>query len=160
MLQEKVGEALRKLPLPVTVATVGRGGVDNALTISWVAPLSFDPPRLMMAVDKLHYSVEFLESTKNFVINVLGGDQSKLAGHFARQSMSDEDKLDEVRTREAPSGGAILTDALAYFDCEVHAIHEAGDHLMVVGTILEAEVLRDGEPLHTTAGLRYQKKLG
>jgi 3-hydroxy-9,10-secoandrosta-1,3,5(10)-triene-9,17-dione monooxygenase reductase component len=56
-----------------------------------------------------------------------------VAGQFARQSMTGEQKLDGVATREGTTGAAILNDALAWFDCEVAAIHEAGDHLVVVG---------------------------
>lgn len=157
MKQERFVEVLRKLPLPVTVVTVGRGGVENGLTVSWVAPASFDPPQVMFAVDRLHYSVEFLRSTKNFGVNVLGAGQERLAGHFARQSLTGERKLDEVRTRESFTGAAILADALAYLDCELAAVHEAGDHLIVVGTVVDAGVLREGAPLSAADTVQYRQ---
>jgi flavin reductase (DIM6/NTAB) family NADH-FMN oxidoreductase RutF len=157
MKQERFVEVLRKLQLPVTVVTVGRGGVENGLTVSWVAPASFDPPQIMFAVDRLHYSVEFLRSTKNFGVNVLGAGQERLAGHFARQSLSGERKLDEVRTRESFTGAAILADALAYLDCELAAVHEAGDHLIVVGTVVDAGVLREGAALSATDTAQYRQ---
>ena len=111
----------------------------------------------MFAADRLHYSVDFLRSTRNFAVNLLREGQARYAGHFARQSMANEDKLKSVPTREAVTGAAILTEALSYLDCEVSAIHEAGDHVIVVGQVVEAGVLNDGEPLTTLAGLRYQK---
>jgi len=157
MGESKVEEALRMFPLPVSVVTVGRGAVENALTISWASPVSFEPLQFMIAVDKKHYSVEFLESTKNFVINLLKADQRKLAGHFAKRSYTGKGKLDEVATREASTGGAILTDALAYFDCEVVAKYEVGDHNLYIGRVVEAGVLGEGEPLTTSAGIRYVK---
>ncbi len=158
MKPERFAEVLRKVPLPVTVVTVGRGGVENGLTVSWVAPASFDPPQIMFAVDKLHYSVDFLRSTKNFGVNVLGEGQEKLAGHFARQTLVGEQKLGAVRTRESFTGAAILADAVAYFDCELVAVHEAGDHLVVVGTVVDAAVLGDAAPLTTlAAGVQYRK---
>ena len=154
MAQQTFAEVLRKFPLAVCVVTVGRGGAENALTVSWASPVSFDPPQMMIAVDRLHYSADFLPSTKNFCINVLREGQERLAGQFARQSMSHEDKEMSAPTRESDTGAAILTDALAYFDCE---INEVGDHLMVVGKVVDAGVLGEGEPLPTHAGLRYQK---
>lgn len=157
MDKDTFAQVLQKFPLPVTVVTVGRGGAENALTVSWVTPVSFDPPQVMFAADRHHYSVDFLRSTKNFCVNVLRDGQQRLAGHFARQSMTKEDKLADVTTREGDSGAAILTDALSYLDCEVSALYESGDHLIVVGNVVDAGILRDGEPLTSAAGPRYTK---
>lgn len=157
MANEAFTQVLQRFPLPVSVVTVGRGGAENALTVSWICPVSFDPPQIMFAADRLHYSVDFLRSTKNFAVNLLRDGQKRYAAHFARQTMAHEDKLKVVPTREAVTGAAILTEALSYLDCEVTALHEAGDHVIVVGRVLEAGVLNDGEPLTTAAGLRYTK---
>lgn len=159
MKPELFAEVLRRVPLVISVVTVGRGGAENGLTVSWVSPVSFDPPQFMIAIDQHHYSMDFLQSTKNFAINILREDQQRLAGHFARQSMSKEDKLEQVRTHEATTGAAILSDAVAFFDCELTAIHEVGDHYLVIGRVVDAGVLNDGEALtmHAGAGLRYVK---
>ena len=157
MAQETFADVLRKFPQSVSVVTVGRGGVENALTVSWASPVSFDPPQMMISVDRLHYSADFLRSTKNFCLNVLRDGQQRLAGQFARQTMADEKKMEGVATRESETGAAILTEALAYFDCEITAVHETGDHLMVVGKVVDAGVLGDGEPLPMNSALRYQK---
>jgi flavin reductase (DIM6/NTAB) family NADH-FMN oxidoreductase RutF len=154
----EIRAALDLIPYPVTVVSVGRGGVENALTVAWLTQASFDPPMVLFVVDKGHYSEEILRSTKNFVVNVLGADQAKLAGHFARQSMSGESKLDRVPTREADSGASIITDAVAWLDCEVASIHPAGDHLVVIGRVLDGAVQRQAEPLSTASGLRYRKR--
>lgn len=157
MAKDKFQEVLAKFPLGVSVATLGRGGVESALTISWMSPVSFEPPHVMIAVDKLHLSVDFLKSTKNFVLNLLKADQAKLAGVFAKQSVQGENKLAGVKTREAPSGAPILTDALAYLDCEVAQTLEVGDHLLFIGKVTECDVLNDAEPLTTLGGPRYTK---
>lgn len=158
MRQAQFTDVLRKVPLVVSVVTVGRGGVENGLTVSWACPVSFDPPQFMIAVDRHHYSVDFLKSTKNFAVNVLRSDQVKLAGHFARQSMSGEEKLAAFATRESATGAAILADAVAYLDCELANVVETGDHLLFIGNVVDAGILHDDEALSTTqAGLRYQK---
>jgi len=157
MAKDKLSAALDKFPLGVSVATLGRGGVESGLTISWMSPVSFEPLHLMIAVDKLHYSVDFLKSTKNFVLNILKSDQMKLAGAFARSSMGGENKLDKVKTRESQTGAAILTEALSYFDCEVVKSIEVGDHILFVGKVVDAAILNPGEPLTTMAGIHYHK---
>ncbi len=159
MAKGKFDDVLKKFPLGVSVVTVGRGGAENGLTVSWAMPVSFAPLHLAISVDAKHYSVEFLDSTKSFVLNLLGKGQEKLAAHFAKQSFSGQDKLGGFATREGQSGAAILTDALAYFDCEVVGKHAYGDHLLYVGKVVDAAVLaKDGEPMLTVEGMRYVKK--
>ena len=150
-------EVLRKFPLAVSVVTVGRGGAENALTVSWATPASFEPPMFLVAVNRLHYSLDFVKSTRNFTVNVLAEGQEKLAGQFARQSMQGEDKLAGVAHREGQTGAPILTDAVAYFDCELAFYVEAGDHYLLVGRVVDAAVLRDARALVGGSALRYQK---
>jgi flavin reductase (DIM6/NTAB) family NADH-FMN oxidoreductase RutF len=158
MQPESFADVLRSVPLFVSVVTVGRGGAENGLTVSWAAPVSFEPPHFMIAVDRHHYSADFLRSTKNFAVNVLRADQARIAGQFAKQSMAGEDKLAGLKLKESQTGAAILADALAWFDCELTAIHEVGDHLLVIGEVVDAGVNGAGDALTTTvAGLRYLK---
>ena len=153
----EIHAALESLPCPVTVVSVGRGGVDNALTVSWICPASFDPPMVALAIDKRHYSEELLRSTRTFVVNVLGEDQKKLAGHFALQAIAGEDKFKDLATREAAGGARILSDAVAWLDCEVEAIHPTGDHLLVVGKVLDGAVQREVAGLTNASGIRYRR---
>ncbi len=157
MTPEKFADTLRGFPLAVSVVTVGRGGADNALTVSWAAPVAFDPPHFMIAVDEHHYSVDFLKSTRNFCVNVLREGQERLAGRFARQSMTQEDKLEAIPVREGETGAAILTEALAYFDCELVSATVVGDHLLVLGRVVDGGILNGGKPMQASAGLRYSK---
>jgi len=160
MSESNFSDVLAKIPYGVSVVTMGRGGaqVENGLTISWMSQVSFDPPMLMVAVDKLHYSVDLLRSTKNFCVNLLGEDQLPLAGRFAKQATTADDKLTDVPQRPAESGAAILTDSVAYFDCEVTSMVEAGDHLLVIGKVEDAAVLGERAALTSASGLRYRKK--
>ncbi|MCX5730724.1 MAG: flavin reductase family protein [Deltaproteobacteria bacterium] len=153
----RFAEVLRKFPLAVSVVTVGRGGSENALTVSWATPVSFDPPMFLVALDRLHYSIDFAKSTKNFAVNLLAEGQERLAGQFARQAMQGEDKLKGVARREGETGATILTDAVAYIDCELTNVVEAGDHYLLLGRVVDAGLLRDAQPLVSGASLRYQK---
>lgn len=157
MSTDSIKQALETIPYGVSVVTVGQGGVENALTVSWFSQVSFKPAMIMIAVDSKHYSIEFLHSTKNFTLNVLSEEQKALAGHFAKASDTQSGKLDDVPSREAESGGAILTEALAYIDCELHASYEVGSHTIFIGQVIAAERLKEGSPLTTASGMRYRK---
>ena len=81
---EKVfAKELSKIPYSVCVVTVGLGGTENGLTVSWITQVSFDPPMILFAIDKKHYSTELVEDVPSFVVNVLRDDQIPVAGHFS-----------------------------------------------------------------------------
>jgi flavin reductase (DIM6/NTAB) family NADH-FMN oxidoreductase RutF len=147
---------LAKIPYGVSVVTVGLGGSENGLTVSWLTQVSFEPPMLLFAIDKKHYSTELVEDVPSFVVNLLREDQANVAGHFARASTTKKRKIDEFPTRQTNNGVPILSDALAYYECDVVARHEAGDHYLVVGQITAAAIVKDGAPLTSAAGMRYR----
>ena len=156
MSEAPFADALSKISYAVSVVTVGAGGVENGLTISWLTQVSAKPPLLLFSIHKDHYSRERLDDHPHFVVNLLGEDQAKMAAHFAKASMVGADKIDEFATHAGANDVPILDEALAYFDCDVSAIHEVGDHLLVVGLVKEAHVQRQGAPLTSASGLRYR----
>lgn len=154
---EKVfAKELSKIPYSVCVVTVGLGGTENGLTVSWITQVSFDPPMILFAIDKKHYSTELVEDVPSFVVNVLRDDQIPVAGHFAKASTTKKRKIDEFPTKPTSTGLAILTDSLAYFECDVVARHEAGDHYLVIGKVTDAAILNEGTALTTLQGIRYR----
>ena len=156
MSNADIATVLKKIPYPVSVVTLGTGGAENGLTISWLSQVSFDPPMVMFAMDKNHYS-NLPMGSKSFVVNLLKSNQNSIAGHFARQSMEGENKIDKFPTRPAESGSPILTEALAFLDCEVEKSIEVGDHVLYIGKVIEAGLLNDGQPLTSVSGMHYQK---
>ena len=57
------------------------------------------------------------------------------------------DAFRDVPHRIAASGSPILDGVAAFMDCRVHAMHEAGDHLIFIGEVLELDVQDGGTPL-------------
>lgn len=58
-----------------------------------------------------------------------------------------DDKFADVEWSPGPSGSPIIAGSIAYIDCEIEAIHDGGDHHIVVGRVIELEVLESKEPL-------------
>lgn len=156
MSDKKFSDVLSKIPYSVSVVTVGVGGVENGLTVSWFSQISFEPPMLMFSIAKTHYSTDILKDHPTFVLNLLSADQKDVAAHFATQSMLGEDKIDKFPTKLAKSDVPILAEALAYFDCEVREQVEAGDHLLIVAEIVDGGVLNSGDTLTSDSGMRYR----
>jgi flavin reductase (DIM6/NTAB) family NADH-FMN oxidoreductase RutF len=86
------------------------------MTASAVSSLSLDPVLLLVCINHNLPTHTAIESSRCFVVNVLGEGQEDLALHFARPSA---DKFAGIALRtehELP----VLADAIAYFVCDVH----------------------------------------
>ncbi len=125
-------DALGYFATGVCIATTTRGSERIGITINSFASVSLSPALVLFSVGRALHSFEVFEQATGFTINVLRQDQTELSSRFARAG---EDKWKDVPCVEGAHGGVILTGALASFDCKRHALHEGGDHLVLVGEV-------------------------
>ncbi len=138
----------RCLTTGVYVIGVAHGGRANAFTAAWLTQVSFDPLLLALSINPEHVSYPLLQGGRAFTVNVLQQGQLDLARHFGCQSARDADKLAGVRLRPGRSGAPILLEAAAYLECRVTGQMTAGDHEMMIGEVVEGEILvQAAEPL-------------
>ncbi len=136
------------IPQGVFVVTTQADGKINGMTAAWVSQVSFKPRLLAVAIAPQRYTYELIEKSKVFCINVLSEDQIELAKHFGFQSGRKVNKFETVPYKFALKGSPVILSAVAYFECEVTHMYEAGDHIIVVGEVGDYEVLRpDAKPL-------------
>jgi flavin reductase (DIM6/NTAB) family NADH-FMN oxidoreductase RutF len=79
-----------------------------------------------------------------FCVNILGERQEDVCRRFA---MKGGDKFTGLGWRPASTGSPVLNDVLAWIDCTIESMHDAGDHLIVVGRVHELELGVEGTPL-------------
>ncbi len=138
-------ELLRLISCGVYVIGVAADGRKNAFTAAWVVQVSFDPVLIALSINPHHRSYALLKQGGGFTVNVLARDQLELARHFGQSG--DVDKLAGIAWLEGHCGAPILTDALAWLDCDFHHECPAGDHIVVMGRVLGGGVQRLGDPL-------------
>jgi flavin reductase (DIM6/NTAB) family NADH-FMN oxidoreductase RutF len=113
------------------------------MTASAVSSLSLDPVLLLVCINHNLPTHTAIESSRCFVVNVLGEGQEDLALHFARPSA---DKFAGIALRtehELP----VLADASAYFVCDVHERYGGGDHSIFIGLVRACGAERGKRPL-------------
>lgn len=137
-------ELCRSISHGVYVIGVGAGENVNAFTAAWVMQVSFDPVMLALSINPEHRSYALLEAGQCCTVNILGRDQIAVAEHFGR---SVADKMSGFRWRTAKTGAPVLSESLAYFDCELSHFTDAGDHRVAVLKVVDAAQLRPGAPL-------------
>lgn len=140
----KFRQVLGHFPTGVTVVTAAPASGPVGLAVGSFASVSLDPPLVAFFPDKRSTSWPRIEEAGSFCVNVLAEDQEEVCRRFASKS---DDKFEGLGWRPAPSGAPILAGTLAWIDCDIHAVIDAGDHFYVTGAVRELEVEREGGPL-------------
>lgn len=147
-MSKPLARLFQTLSCGVYVVGVAHGQRRNAFTAAWVAQISYRPLLLALSVNPQNFSCDLIRSGHAFAVSVLSQGQLHLAQHFGTRSGRTDDKLAGIRWRTAQTGAPILSDAMAYFDCRLHFTRRAGDHLLVVGKIMDGALLNpDAIPL-------------
>ncbi len=120
------------------------GGAPAAMIVGSFTSVSLDPPLVAFFPDKGSTSWPKIEAAGRFCVNVLGDTQEALCRTLASK---EADKFDTVAHHLSASGSPVLDGALAWIDCTIHAVHEAGDHHMVLGAVHTLDTHGDGTPL-------------
>lgn len=142
-----IKDALKKLTHGVYVISTRCGDRVNAMTAAWVARASFSPPLVTIAIGKTRYSHDLIKEGGVFAINVLGREGIPAGKHFGLTTGRKTDKFANLSYDTKVTGSPILRDALAYLDCKVVSHHDAGDHTIFIGEVLDGAVLKDEGPL-------------
>jgi flavin reductase (DIM6/NTAB) family NADH-FMN oxidoreductase RutF len=129
--------ALRqKLGLFVTGVTVIAMEVDDsirALTANSFTSLSLNPPLVLFCLGKGTKAGQVIEQLREFSVNILSQEQRALSTYFAG-SWKGDDPPPFTFTRG--EGGPRLDGCVATLGCTVNAVHEGGDHWIVVGQVV------------------------
>lgn len=113
---------------------VGRSGDSvQAMTANAVSSLSLDPPLVLFCPAKKSRMAQNLDGIEGFTINFLREEQQALSSYFAGGWKHEQPP--PHRLVDAP-GAPRLEGALASLCCAKHAVHDGGDHLVVVGRVL------------------------
>jgi flavin reductase (DIM6/NTAB) family NADH-FMN oxidoreductase RutF len=144
----EVAALFRRLSAGVHVIGTAHGERRDAFTAAWLMQVSFDPLLVALSVNPSHASYPLLRGGGGFTVSVLRGEQQEAARHFGTTSGRDVDKLAGRRWRPGRGGAPILTDALAWLECDLAGAMPAGDHEVVLGKVTAGGLLApDAAPL-------------
>jgi N-acetyl-1-D-myo-inositol-2-amino-2-deoxy-alpha-D-glucopyranoside deacetylase len=132
----------------VTVMTSVLDGEPHGMTASSLASLSLDPPLVMVGIGRQTVMAEHVVRSGRFALSVLGADQAAVSTAFALPDRPlGTAMFADVATATSSGGALLLTDAIAHVECHVRAVHDGGDHLLVVGEVVALDGTGDDAPL-------------
>jgi 3-hydroxy-9,10-secoandrosta-1,3,5(10)-triene-9,17-dione monooxygenase reductase component len=138
-------QVLGHFPTGVTVITAITDAGPVGLAVGSFFSVSLDPPLVAFCAGKSSTSYPKIAEVGHYCVNVLADEQEDICRIFASKG---DDKFSTIGWRPSPATGApVINDVLAWIDCEIDAVHEAGDHYIVIGRVHELEVAHEGGPL-------------
>ena len=152
--------ALRMIPYGIYVLTAEDGdGNTAAATVNWVTQMSFKPPLVAVGVKADSGAYEVLKAAGHFALNMLGKGQQGAAFTFFKPAERDGDTLSGEAISAGSSGAPVLASAIAHVECKVAEIVERGDHHIIVGEVIDANVAKQPEG-RADAAILEMKELG
>jgi len=129
----------------VTVITgIDQNGKPVGITISSFNTVSLNPPLVLWSIGSQSDLCNSFRIGQKQLIHVLDVNQKDLALVFAKQLNKNNIQMEH---QIEPSGLMRLANCLAYFECETVAVHEGGDHHIIVARVLSIEQDSDRYPL-------------
>jgi flavin reductase (DIM6/NTAB) family NADH-FMN oxidoreductase RutF len=119
----------------------------NGMIASWVSQVSYAPPQIMVAVHPHRYSHQLIEKGGSFALHVLDKSQQNFLSRFKGEDPAA--KFSDLNWTTGKTGCPILSDCLAYLECELKTHYRPGNHTLFIGEVVDAGVLAKASPLNT-----------
>ncbi|MEY4733177.1 MAG: hypothetical protein RLZZ464_1243 [Pseudomonadota bacterium] len=117
----------------VTVVTAHHEGQDWGMTCNSFSSVSLNPRLVLWSIRKEASSLHAFTQSGGFTVSVLASAQADLAMQFAKGSMPE--RFAGVPATRQASQRLRLEGAVAWFDCTLHQLVDAGDHHIVIGQV-------------------------
>jgi len=138
-------QVLGQYPTGVCVVTATPSeGPSAGMVVGSFTSVSLDPPLVAFLPDRSSSTWPRIQGAGKFCVNILGADQESICRNFASKAA---DKFEGQSYRMSALGSPILENAVAWMDCEIDSVTEAGDHYIVVGLVRDLQIERGGLPL-------------
>lgn len=150
--QSQFRTALGRFPSGVVAVTGSAGEQPLGMTIQSFAAVSLDPPMVLICPASKSSTWPRIFETGSFCVNVLQFAQKDICLAMAQSGV---DKFRGVDWTPSPRhGNPVIAGSAAWFDCSISEIHTGGDHVVVLGTVVDAaSTVKASDPLvfHTSA---------
>jgi flavin reductase (DIM6/NTAB) family NADH-FMN oxidoreductase RutF len=144
---KEMAAAVGRVPSGIFVLTARQGACETGFLASWVQQCSFEPLQVSVAVKSGRAVAEWLTPGAPFVVNILEEDQTELLVHFGKGFALQEPAFTGLDVDRKVAGAPVLSEALAFLDCQVAGRFAAGDHEVYVGRIVGGRLLNEGRPM-------------
>lgn len=140
-------DALGRFATGITVITCDSALGPLGITANSFASVSLDPPLVLWSPGKASKRYEAFVNAKHYAIHVMSAAQANICSGFT----SDGHAFDGYDWHACPKGVPLIAGCLSRFECTQEAVHDAGDHSLIVGRVTRAST-QAADPLMFYSG--------
>ncbi len=114
------------------VTTLTEDGRHTGVTVNSFSSVSLEPPLVLFSLLRSATIYAVFERARGFNVNVLSQKQKLVSNRFTRPGSL---VWDDIVHHRGANGCAVLTESLAWFECERYTDYDGGDHAILVGRV-------------------------
>lgn len=141
-----LAQALGRVPTGLYVVSTSTSDGPIGFVGSFVQQVGFEPPTMCVAVGSGRSHLEAIRASGGFALSLLDKESQGQMSAFFKAPPEGRTQFDALETKATDGGRTVLSNCLAWMDCELTGEHAVGDHVIVFGTVKQAERVREGEP--------------
>ena len=128
------------MPSGLYVVGSRAGERRNLMTANWATQVSFDPKLLAISVEKTAVTHELIAASGVFALSIVDREDRVIVRKFTKPAELDEaaGTLNGFAFRSGVTGAPILSQAVAFVDCEVRNTVDCGGHALFIGEVVDA----------------------
>lgn len=126
------------------VTTVGKNDRKVGMTASSFNSVSLDPPMVLWSAGTQASEYEVFANCDKFAVHVLSEKQTDLSNRFATPNI---DKFEGVDWQLSSSNLPVLSGCPLCLQCETVASHQASDHKIIIGLVIDVDFGSEEPPL-------------
>jgi flavin reductase (DIM6/NTAB) family NADH-FMN oxidoreductase RutF len=129
------------------IGSTDKGERRNGMTLNWLTQISFDPKLVGISVEREAFTHELIEAGGVFSVCLVDREDRAIVRKFTKPVEVDLDAktLNDFPYFDGRTGAPVLSQSVAYLECEVRDTVAAGDHSFFVGEVVDARFLKDEE---------------
>ncbi len=128
----------------VGIVTASHDGEPVGMACNSFSTVSLEPALVLFCAAKSSTTWPRIQAAGKWAVNILGEDDEEVCRLFAQRGA---DRFAHMTFRPGASGAPLLDRSLAFFDCVTETEYDAGDHVIVVGRVLELGYVSEAKPL-------------
>jgi len=139
--------AMRAWSAGVTVVAAQYEGQRHGMTVNSFTSISVDPALIIISLQKGSKTHEFVTKSGAFGLTMLSSQQAQISDLFAGRVPEVADRFEGLQTETLVTGSPLLTGGLAWLDCRIQQIIDAGSNTLIIAEVVAARSLRSDSPL-------------
>lgn len=136
-------DAFGRFATGVTIITAPSDSGDVAITANSFSSVSLSPPLVMWALAEESNRYDAFMAAQHYAIHILRADQQDICWDMVKNGAA----IGALDLPHNEHGVPLLPNCLARFECRQSAVYPGGDHQIILGEVLRAEIGTPGDGL-------------